>query len=429
MTQIAKRIKSKLQGGSLQFVLFIGAVIAVLLLTFVLLAHSHFLFVKKTDKYVEMVKRTDYIIQQSLLGHLNSTSQKNELLEGNGISTQLTESNWGIYDILTVTSSFQKNSFRKTVLTGSRLLDTEATLFLKDNNRPMVVAGNASIVGDAYLPKQGIRMGNIGGQSFYASEPIQGRKYESTPSLPMMASKNSDALEKLLFGRTTKIPGPSIALRGSEMVNSFSEPTIILDADILNLSGKKISGNVVIRSSSQIQIDASTQLKDVILVAPYVRIGEGVVGNFQAIASKKIEVGQNCNLSYPSALVVLDKAGGSAKKISNQATQPQINIEKNSVVYGSLCYLGRSTEQTYYPQIRITEGARIVGQVYCQKNVELRGSVWGNVTTDGFVTLENGNVYQNHLFNGSMDISKLPLQFLGMSLGKEEKKGEVKWLY
>ena len=429
MMRSKEGMKSKLHGGSLQFVLFIGAVIAVLLLTFVLLAHSHFLFVKKTDKYVEMVKHTDRVIQQSLLGNTNPSSQKRLQSEDNGISTQVKESHWGIYNILTVTSSFQKNSFRKTVLTGSRLLDAEAALFLKDNNRPMVVAGNTRIVGDAYLPKQGIRMGNIGGQSFFASEPVQGRQHLSASSLPLMETKNSGALEELLRGGTSNISNTSINFQGSETVNSFSEPTITLNADILNLSGKKISGNVVIRSDYQIEINASTQLNDVILVAPRIRIGDGVVGNFQAIASKEIRVGQNCNLSYPSALVVLDKTDSTAKKESNHSTQPQINIERNSLVYGNLCYLGRGTEQTYYPQIRIAEGARIVGQVYCQKNVELRGSVWGNVTTDGFVTLENGNIYQNHLFNGSMDISKLPVQFVGMSLGKESRKGEVKWLY
>ncbi|MEM6816402.1 MAG: hypothetical protein AAF600_18750, partial [Bacteroidota bacterium] len=60
---------------------------------------------------------------------------------------------------------------------------------------------------------------------------------------------------------------------------------------------------------------------------------------------------------------------------------------------------------------------------------ELKGSVLGNVTTNGFVALENGNVYQNHLYNGTMDVTGLPIQYVGMSFGKNSKKGVVKCLY
>ncbi|MEO0902915.1 MAG: hypothetical protein AAFY00_13270, partial [Bacteroidota bacterium] len=318
---------TKLQAGSLQFVLFIGAVIAVLLLTFVLLAHSHFLFATKTDKYVELVKHTDRAIQLSLMDSQKNTSNGIQMPEDDGITTTIEEKDWGIYKIISATSTFQKKNFKKIVLTGNKLLDPESVLFLKDNNRPMVIAGKSKIIGDAYLPKQGIRMGNIGGQSFYGTTPIQGKQHLSISNIPEMNSTNRNAIQQLLLmgSGVSNSQGLSTSLQQLEITNSFFEPTRTIDADVLDLSGKKISGNVVIRSSYQIRINASSQLKDVILVAPKIIIGDGVVGNFQAIASKEIQVGRNCNLKYPTALVILQKSNTTPKKNSNYASQPPIN--------------------------------------------------------------------------------------------------------
>ena len=60
------RLRKKVKAGALQFVLFMGAVIAVLLMTFVLLNHTHQLFDKKTTKVVEVVKKADMGIQQAM---------------------------------------------------------------------------------------------------------------------------------------------------------------------------------------------------------------------------------------------------------------------------------------------------------------------------------------------------------------------------
>ncbi len=420
----------KLNGGSLQFVLFIGAVIAVLLLTFVLLTHTHFLFIKKTDTYIDLVKRTDLAIHFSLQNTNVQFNQQNQNLVEGGIQTSLEEKYWGVFKIIKATSKFQKNGFEKVVLTGGMQDYPKTALFLQDNNRPMVIAGKSKIIGDAFLPKQGIRPGNIAGQSFHGNVLVQGRQQLSTSSLPRLESSMQNELEKLFFDAQPNTQGFSSSNSSQrEIIHSFLEPTLKLDGNTLDLSGKKFSGNIIIRSNGIIRIDASTQLTDVILVAPKIVIGDGFVGNFQAIASKEIQVGKNSQLKYPSALVVLQKSIGDSSNASSYASQPQINIAGNSIVQGSVCYLTADTKQINYPQIRIAENAQIIGQVYCNKNLELKGSVLGNVTTYGFVSLENGNVYQNHLFNGSIDVTLLPFEYVGISMGSNQKKGVAKCLY
>ena len=51
--------RKKIKGGALQFVLFVGTIVAVLLMSFVLISHSHTLFKKKTDITIALIQAAD----------------------------------------------------------------------------------------------------------------------------------------------------------------------------------------------------------------------------------------------------------------------------------------------------------------------------------------------------------------------------------
>ncbi len=416
---------SKLSAGSLQFVLFIGAVIAVLLLTFVLLTHGHLLFQKKADIYVDLVKKTDLNLflwlQNESPETITFSNQKAP------IETVIEESYWGVFQVIKAKSSFNKTFYQKAVLAGSKLPDQNTALYLQDNNRPMVIAGKSQIIGDAYLPRQGIRIGNISGQSFFGNTPVLGRTQLSSTTIPDWNGEINAQVSQLLPNSATFQNRTSTSERS--IVNSFFEPTLVINADELNLEQKKLVGNIVLQSNWEIRITASTILKDVILIAPKIFIEDGVTGNFQAIASKNISVGKNCHLFYPTALVVNDRNVVSTDKRRSLRPEPEMLIQKNSTIRGSIAYLGSNTDATYYPQILVEEGSTIIGQIYSQKNLELKGEVWGNVVTHGFMALENGNVYQNHLFNGGIDVTKLSKQYVGHVASDNSKKAIAKWLY
>ncbi|NAY93513.1 hypothetical protein GTQ34_16535, partial [Muricauda sp. JGD-17] len=59
-------VNKRVKAGALQFVLFIGALIAILLSTFVLLHHVHHKFDKKTEKTITLVKKADWGIHHAL---------------------------------------------------------------------------------------------------------------------------------------------------------------------------------------------------------------------------------------------------------------------------------------------------------------------------------------------------------------------------
>lgn len=420
---------TKIKGGSLQFVLFIGAVIAVLLLTFVLLSHMHIQFSKKSDTYIETIKQADLTLEMVLnnsnggLVGLRDPSQK-------GIETDVVQESWGLLDLYRIDASFRKTRFTKMALVGTRRPTNDAALYLKDNQRPMIIVGHARIKGDAYLPDQGIRHGNISGQSFYGHTLVQGKQQRSNNTLPPIAGQLKNNLEQWVSPGF--IPANSKRLNGlqsNELVHSFLEPPLVVWGEVLQLAGKKITGNVILKADHRIVVSPTTLLTDVVLVAPEIMIQDGVTGSFQAIASKTIVVGKNCLLHYPSALAVFQK--GSHTGQDQGIPEPNIQIQANSNLKGIVGYWedGREQQQRYHPQVRIDAGATVIGQVYCEKHLELKGSVHGNVTTDSFVALENGSIYQNHLYQGKIDARALPLQYVGLGYGQQGKGGVAKWLY
>ncbi len=415
----------KIRAGALQFVLFVGAVIAVLLLTFVLLNYSHLLFLKKTDKFIDTVKRPD----MALLHHLQDNPQPLETVLEDGIVTEISQGYWGVFGMAKVTAVFQKNHFTKMALTGSGLYDPDVALFLRENDRPMIITGSAQIRGNAQLPQQGIRPGTIAGQSFYGNSLIIGEQLLSNRRLPELAAASRTAIRELFSGNSSFTGLQSGNFTRNELVHSFSEPTLWLDGDRLDLSGKKLVGNIIIKGSYRLVVENTTQLQDVILVAPEIVVQDGVRGTFQAFATEHIAIGRNCALNYPSALLLLDQKKTDPSGRNTFGIAPEIDISTNTSIKGVVCYLTKDNTQQFHPQIKIDERSFLIGQVYCERNLELKGTVLGHVATHSFIALENGNVYQNHLYNGVIDVTQLPFQYKGLPYGTGTKNGVVKWLY
>lgn len=420
----------KIPAGSLQFVLFIGVVIALLLLTFVTLAHTNSLFHKKTTRFVDTIKAADLALSTSFKTPMPINDSTAIVLPSeNLIQAKVIRNYWGVLEKYTVVSSFKKNRFTKSVLVGSKSKELLPALYLQDRQRPMIIVGKAKITGEAFLPKQGIRPGNISGNSFYGTSLVSGRQRESAAQLPKLDAEFRQMIQLFTSNQLPNTNLESLRLsRNMLLKNSFQQPAKLIQGDVLELSGVSLSGHIIIKASRRIIVEASSSLKDIVLIAPEIILKNGITGNFQALASKRIEVGKNCNLSYPSALVVNNKTFIESK---NNRPKPNIAVGSNSLIKGFLVYLeSQENKQTFAPQIKIASGANIWGEIYCEQNLELKGDVFGSVYTAGFMALESGSIYQNHLFNGTINSSKLPQEYAGLPLQKNNTfKALTKWLY
>ena len=166
----------KVRAGALQLTMFIVVVIALLLAAIIILMHTHKTFKVQTDFVIETINNTDkginYTLQNKL--QLNDTILVN--LQDEAYKTlKVHRDFWGVFEKVTAVSNIKNKTFKKIALVGASLPNINRTaLYLEEQNRPLVVVGNTKIQGDAYLPRQGVRTGNISGHSYYGNQLVYG---------------------------------------------------------------------------------------------------------------------------------------------------------------------------------------------------------------------------------------------------------------
>lgn len=419
----------KLKAGALQLTMYVVVVVALLLTGFILFTHTHKRFTIQSEFVKETVNNADRGVHYALLNHLKTKDTTIVHLNDEDYkSLHVHKDYWGLFEKLTAVSKIKSNTFKKIALVGDSQSNIERTaLYIKDNNRPLVVVGQTHIQGASYLPKQGIRTGNISGHSYYGNQLIYGTTKTSKPNLPQLSSELLKELQLLKKKINTVQPSQFIDLNSKKAFKNsfFNQPQLAYSANNISLSDVYLTGHIIVQSKTKITLEATATLKDVILIAPEIEIKPYCKGTFQAIASKKLLVGRNCSLDYPSALYLNDQRNFNSTA-KNGKDNCFIKIDKGSSIKGIIAYLG--TIKNYKPQVFIDEDADIVGEVYCNKNLELLGTVKGSVFTSNFIANQSGSAYQNHIYNAVINSDELPEAFVGL-LFKDSKKGIAKWLY
>lgn len=419
----------KLTAGALQYTIFIAVVIALLVFAFISLTYTQQHFKAKTSNFLQTVHNTNLAVNYAS----NMQLPYNEIVEiqlsdGTNDNTIIKKQHWGIFDLITTTSTIKKETFTKNALLGGFLQD-RSSLYLQDNNQPLVLVGNTRIEGKTFLPKQGAKRGTIAGNSYTGSQLIYGSINLSKNNLPQL--KNREYLKQLAQGSIQF--ANMIPLELSEnviLLNSFNNPTQLFYSNAsIDLRLIKLTGNIIIQSNSSIKVHPSAKLTDVLLIAPKIKILDKVTGNFQAFASKKISVGKNCKLKYPTSLILYEKKKNS---ISNQNNSNKdwnhIQIESGSEIKGIVGFISDNVINNFKPQILLEENSYVIGEVFCNQNFELKGIVTGSVFTKRFIANQFGSIYQNHIYNGRILSVNFPKQYAGLAI-KKSKINIAKWLY
>lgn len=421
----------KLNAGALQFTMFIVVVIALLLASFLALIQTHKLFNVQSHFVVETIENTNKGINYVLQNSIAKRGSFNINLKDEDYKTlRVKRDFWGLFEKVVSTSKIKTNTFKKVALIGTNQSKINRTaLYIKDNNKPLVLVGNTKIQGVAYLPRQGVRSGNISGQSYYGEQLIYGSTRESSnfPKLLSETLQHIKTIDDSISLEKDSNRFLDISIKRIQQ-NSFFKPLKIVYSNTeIELSSIVLTGHIVVQSKTKISVTSSSKLKDVVLIAPEIEIKDNVKGQFQAFATKILTVGKNCKLEYPSAFVLNKNNNPSVNDIT-QSIDHAIMIDKGSTIKGVVVFLGSPESNNFKPQIVIEEGVTIQGEIYCEQNLELKGDVLGSVFTNNFVALQSGSIYQNHIYNAKILIDELPQEYVGLPL-KNTKKGVLKWLY
>tara|TARA_R110002051_G_scaffold178356_1_gene248259 strand:- start:111075 stop:112334 length:1260 start_codon:yes stop_codon:yes gene_type:complete len=417
---------TKLKAGSLQLVTFIVVIIALLLIAFILLIHTHKQYRIKTNHIVETVKLANSGVDYALQNRdIKSDSLHIDVDDTDYKTLKIHRSYWGTFEKIYAEATIKTSTLNKMALVGSKTIKSDPiALYLKDNNSPLLLVGQTKITGKAFLPKRGVKSGNIAGQSYYNENYIYGSTAQSI-NVPKLDKGLTNYIETISATYLETDAIVFIDLTASKThSNAFNNPVqLAYSTSAILLSEIALTGHIVVQSKTKITIDSSSRLEDVILIAPEIEIKPFVRGTFQAFASERILVSEHVDLNYPSALVL---------NRDNNAIEPideiGIEIQNNATVKGNVIALGENLPNNYKAQIKIWPNAVIKGIIYCEQNLELRGSVIGTVYTNNFVIKESGSMYQNHVFNARINCLELESQFVSVAL-ENSKKGIAKWLY
>lgn len=426
-------VGTRLKAGALQLTLFIMVVVALLLASFVLLVHTHKRFNLQTDLTVGAIRNTDFGVDYALNNALGlGDTVSIDLRGGDYKELKVHRDFWGLFEKVISKSTVKNRNFQKVALVGAAQPKTNPmALYVEDNNRPLVLVGRTRIEGTAYLPERGARTGNISGHSYYGSQLVYGptRTSKTFPELFSQTRANIKTLNGPTGERNQERflrPKP-----GGSYGNSFFSPLqYVMDTGTLTLRDVQLTGHIMVQSRTRIVVEPSAKLRDVILMAPEIEVNDRTIGTFQCIASRSIKVGRNCRLDYPSALVLSEgKTVAQEPEDANVAGPNGIVLGSHSTMEGAVVYLGQPKSGNYRPQVVLETDSKVIGEVYCNQNLELKGSVLGSVFTSNFIAQQFGSVYQNHLYNATINANGLPREYVGLTFDNTEQKGIIKWLY
>jgi hypothetical protein len=310
---------------------------------------------------------------------------------------------WGAYPLAHIKASYKGRQKELCFLYGASTYPfADATLYLSDQNRPLSLVGDTYIQGKAYLPKSGIRSGFFQQKGFSRKRLIEGETDSSKKQLPDVTATYKDHFKQ--YAQLINTSAKTTALT-EDAQQSFTKNVQLYKTGSWGiLNNRSLSGKIMVVSDSVIEIDNTSRLNNIILIAPFIHFKEGFKGSVQALALDSITVDAGCRLNYPSALIGLGRQG----ELGN--TGSTITLHNNAVVEGIIASFKSEKKSNIHPVVKIKQGATAKGLVYCAGYVYLNGKVEGSIYTDFFFEQRGPLSMENILIDVSIVRSPYLLQ-------------------
>ena len=409
----------------MQFALLISVIVALILGAFILLTHTQSVFKIKSD---ELISSYDEV-NQLLLEMPENISYKDTIVEEKGATlTKLHVSYHGLWLKANAEIIKHGRSVRKTALIGTATTPETVNLYLCNTNSPLVVVGNTRLEGNVYLPQQGIKAGNISGNYYQGTSLYYGKEFQSNATLPELHHEWMNYIKQLIE-IPQEVQGAFNQL-DNEVKNSFQNPvTYIFNPDPVFISNQKLYGNIIIQSLSSITISGASDIQDVIFIAPKIKVENGVTGIMQLIATKNLEIGKNCQLRYPSSATLLDTKIATTTNNAPINRDPDFTVQSNTIIEGAVLYLRKDETpiSRIKTNVKIEPDTEIKGEVYCQGNLDIQGTVYGSLYANQFTANQSGSIYLNHLYNTKVLVNPVE-EYSGIPFSTTQKN-LAKWLY
>ncbi|MBT1705381.1 hypothetical protein [Chryseosolibacter indicus] len=390
----------RVKGGVLQLTLGIGVIISVICAAMILLVYlSNLHFLKQ--------KLENDLSDNALSGIAYGMASRDQLnfnevysfdLFGEGIdSVDIIRKPWGMFEVLTAVAKRGSNEELKAAIITAQPDDVgRSALYIPENNSPIYLVGETTLVGTAYLPERKFSMGYIDGQGYNKKSFIEGdvKGSESVmPSLDTILIAQTKAFFKeapdgYRVNRIDFLPvGQHLSFHGLPSNYYYSQQSIDLS--------DSISGNIIIQSGIRVRVTSKASLDNVIIIAPDIDIDNGFTGSVQCIAQRKIVIGSGAKLKYPSALL-----------LAGEENDSSIVIKKDAVVEGVVVISGYDKSIGSRGILSIQKGAILHGMAYVNGRADIQGAIWGHLAARSVMAKIASAEYASHLFNAEINSVK-----------------------
>lgn len=411
-----------LKGGSLYYALTVALLIALLCGGLILFASGNRTQLQWSRRMTEVRLNAGSGMNLMLAAPERIPAGQKTILDLYGRqrdSVELLRREWGLFEVCISRAFSGSERFVQAGLAGYRPDTASATaLFLADLDRPLSLCGKTELRGSCLLPKAGLKRAYIEGQTYSGSQMVYGTVKNSERFLPQLQEELIGKLERLQraeFGESDSLADTGSLYEKDTLRQSFlSSPCCFYQAGPLRLSGIYLSGQILIVSGSQITVESDAGLDGVILVAPKIIFREKFKGRVQAIARDSLLMEKEVALKFPSVAAVIGQDNG--------PDQAVVWMQEKDTLEGTLLAYRKITDFRKQVTAKLDKETQLTGFLYSTGLTDLKGTVYGQVTTMKFLLATPSAVYENHLLNAVIDRSKLPEAFAAGAVFRERGK-------
>lgn len=345
-----------------------------------------------------------YSMEDSQNYFLAELDKKDEILGlddifQDGIKSTGDISDWGCFKLLKIATSFKKDTVYRNVLVGRLRGLNRPALYLSGMEDKLHISGDVVINGDIFVPQSKIETAYLDRKS-YTQLKVSGRVYQSERFLPKIAHAQSSQVESRKIILDT-IP------EGVPVSNDFTNETIEVFTSKSEVSGVNLQGNIVLKGNDSLVIHSNCSMNDIIIDAPKVIFKKGFKGNLQVFAKTKIILEQDVYLGYPSVLY------------SDAEEKVTIELEEGARLEGGIILKSEQYTGESKRLLTLNNHSLVVGDIYCNGSVDLKGRVEGSIYADNFYLKTAAGNYTNYIKEGSINSNSIPDFFVGPLLFKE----------
>lgn len=417
----------KFEGHALISAIVISLIIGLIMTSLLLVniyTQGNWVKLRRDESLKFNLESATEVILNDTSNRISAAGSRFDLFDDGHDSVFIQKDQWGIYSLGIVKSYQDEQVLSRAFIYGSKPEDSIwGAVYLVDHRRPFQVTGNVSLIGNLYCPGGQISKSVIEGRAFTGRIANERSIRKSDTLLPEINS----SLVRYLKGLTAFNP-VAVAnnrnqwpLAGDSIVNSFFEDSkVYVTHDFSRLVAVKAAGRVIFISTKGIFVDRNCRLDNVLVIAPEIEIEGGFSGCAQFVSTKKLKIGQECKLLYPSAAILL--------KDSLYRDRVELILDKGAKMYGALVAIAQ-VQDAFKSLCEIRPQAYIEGVVYVQGYTKMEGQVTGSLFTDFILHKTSFATYENTMGEGTIDKLSLGSGFGIASIFKtSDKPIIVKWV-